>query len=144
MVRSEIDRANLGFRLAKASQRWNELLAEDFRARGYPEVRPSYGSVLVPLFEEDGLRMGELARRSRLAKQTMTTMARLAERDGLVERRADPDDARATRVFLTRRGRSLKPHAAQVVAQLEGRVEDRLGPRVTAALRRALAELADL
>ena len=71
-------------------------------------------------------------------------MARLAERDGLVERRADPDDARATRVFLTRRGRSLKPHAAQVVAKLEGRVEDRLGPRVTAALRRALAELADL
>ena len=32
--------------------------------------------MLVPLFEEDGLRIGELAERSHLAKQTMTTMVR--------------------------------------------------------------------
>ena len=51
-------RENLGFLLAKASQRWNELLHERFVAAGYPEVRPSYGSILLPLFEEDGLRMG--------------------------------------------------------------------------------------
>jgi hypothetical protein len=44
-------------------------------------VRPSYGSILVPLFEEDALHMGELARRARLSKQTMTTMVRLLERD---------------------------------------------------------------
>src|ERR671934_2694862 len=96
---------NLGFLLAKASQRWNELLAQRFRREGYDEVRPSYGSVLLPLFEEDGLRMGELARRSRLSKQTMTTLVRLAERDGLVERPADPDDGRATVVRLTPRAR---------------------------------------
>ena len=81
--------ANLGFRLAKASQRWNELLYESFVDAGYPEVRPSYGSILIPLFEEDGLRMGELAARARLSKQTMTTMVRLLERDGLVERGDD-------------------------------------------------------
>ena len=44
-------RENLGFLLAKASQRWNELLYERFVAAGYPDVRPSYGSILVPLFE---------------------------------------------------------------------------------------------
>ena len=38
--------------------------------------------------------MGELARRARLAKQTMTTMVRLLERDGLVRREPDPDDRR--------------------------------------------------
>jgi DNA-binding MarR family transcriptional regulator len=53
-------------------------------------VRPSYGSILVPLFEEDGLRMGELARRAHLSKQTMTTMVRLLEREGLVHRKRDP------------------------------------------------------
>ena len=57
-----MDRDDLGFLLAKATQRWNELLHESFRAAGWSEVRPSYGSLLVPLFEEDGLRMGELAR----------------------------------------------------------------------------------
>ena len=80
------DRENLGYLLAKATQRWNELLHAEFVRKGFPEVRPSYGSVLLPLFEEDGLRMGELAARARLAKQTMTTLVRLAERDGLVRR----------------------------------------------------------
>ena len=49
-----IDRDDLGFLLAKAAQRWNELLAERFAAAGYEDISPSYGSVLVPLFEEDG------------------------------------------------------------------------------------------
>ena len=80
--RSRLDTGNLGFLLAKASQRWNELLAEGFAEHGFAEVRPSYGSVLLPLFEEDGLRMGQIAERARLSKQTMTTMVRLCERDG--------------------------------------------------------------
>jgi DNA-binding MarR family transcriptional regulator len=140
----ELTRDNLGFLLAKASQRWNELLAHGFRERGYGEVRPSYGSVLVPLFEEDGLRMTELARRARLAKQTMTTMVRLAERDGLVERRPDPEDRRATRVILTPRGRRFQPVAAEVAAELEKLVGERLGLRRAHALREALDELASL
>ena len=60
-------REDLGFLLAKASQRWNELLYDRFVAAGFPDVRPSYGSILLPLFEEDGLRMGELAARARLS-----------------------------------------------------------------------------
>ena len=85
-----LSRDDLGFLLAKATQRWNELLAARFAAAGFADVRPSYGSVLLPLYEQDGLRMGELARRARLSKQTMTTMIPRLERDGLVERRPDP------------------------------------------------------
>src|SRR2546430_12055471 len=96
-----MDRDDLGFLFAKATQRWNELLQERFRAAGWSAVRPSYDSILVPLFEENGLRMGELARRARLSKQTMTTMVRLLERDKLVRRQRDPDDGRAFRIILT-------------------------------------------
>ena len=130
-------RDNLGYLLAKASQRWNELLADGFRREGFGEVRPSYGSVLLPLFEEDGLRMGELARRARLSKQTMTTLVRLAERDGLVTRVADPDDGRATRVHLTGRARAFRPAAERVLAALDRRVARSLG-------REELARLSDL
>jgi DNA-binding MarR family transcriptional regulator len=137
-------RTNLGFLLAKASQRWNELLAEAFRASGHGDVRPSYGSVLVPLFDEDGLRMGELAARSHLAKQTMTTMVRVVEGAGFVERRPDPDDARATRVHLTNQGHRLRPVAAREVAWLERRIEESIGERRAAAVRAILAEVVDL
>jgi DNA-binding MarR family transcriptional regulator len=139
-----ITRENLGFLLAKASQRWNELLTAGFSEHGFPEVRPSYGSVLVPLFEEDGLRMGEIARRSRLSKQTMTTMVRLAERDGLVVRDPDPDDARAVRVRLSDRAREFRPVAERVLNRLEERVAGILGGSGQRRMRDGLAELAEM
>src|SRR5580765_2543773 len=94
-------------------------MTDGFAARGFAEVRASYGSVLLPLWAEDGLRMGALAARARLSKQTMTTLVRLAERDGLVSRQLDVGDRRATRVWLTPVAREFAPLAAEVVDELE-------------------------
>jgi DNA-binding MarR family transcriptional regulator len=135
-----MDRDDLGFLLAKATQRWNELLQERFRAAGWSDVRASYGSILVPLFEEDGLRMGELARRSRLTKQTMTTMVRLLERDGLVRREPDPDDGRAFRIVLTTKARRFEPVAERTLAELGALARDRLGARRLASVKHGLKE----
>jgi DNA-binding MarR family transcriptional regulator len=100
--------------------------------------------VLLPLFEDDGLRMGEVAGRARLSKQTMTTMVRLAERDGLVERRPDPSDRRATRVHLTAKGKRFKPVAEGVLAELDELAREALGDRKLSDSARALATLAEL
>jgi DNA-binding MarR family transcriptional regulator len=121
---------NLGFLLAKASQRWNELLYHRLAAAGF--------------YEEDGLRQGELARRARLSKQAMTTMARALERDGLVERRVDSDDRRATRLFLTERARQLRPVAEQVLGELEALVGAALPGRSAGALKDSLRGLSSL
>ena len=135
-----MDRDDLGFLLAKATQRWNELLQERFCTAGWSEVRPSYGSLLVPLFEQDGLRMGELARRSRLSKQTMTTMVRLLEREQLVRRERDPDDGRAYRIVLTAKARRFEPVAEQTLAELGALALERLGESRLAALKHDLKE----
>ena len=143
-MRDETNTNDLGFLLAKASQRWNELLAERFSARGFAEVRPSYGSVLLPLFEQDGLRMGQIARRTRLSKQTMTTLVRLCERDGLVARKRDPEDARAFRILLTPRAREFRPVADEILRGLDERVLALLGRRRRQALTKALKGVMEL
>ncbi len=135
---------NLGFLLAKTSQRWNELLYGRFVAAGFPEVRPAYGSLLIPLYEEDGLRQGELARRARLSKQTLTTMARALERDGLVERRIDPSDARATQIFLTEHAYELRPVAEQVLNEVEALVAAALTAHARETLKTWLRQIANL
>ncbi len=114
--------SNLGFLLAQASGRWNRLLAASFAEAGFADVRPSYGSVLLPLFERDGLRMGELTSAARQPKQTTTTLVRQLERDGLVRREADAGDGRATRVFLTDRARAFRAVAERVLADLDARL----------------------
>ncbi len=139
-----VSRDDLGFLLAKAMQRWNELLAARFAAAGYDDVRPSYGSVLLPLYEEDGLRIGELARRARLSKQTMTDMIRRLERDGLVERRSDPTDARASLIFLTARSRRFKPVAAKTLRELDRLVRSQLSADSVTELKSALRQVMEL
>ena len=129
---------DLGFLLAKASQRWNELLAQRFAQHGFADVRPSYGSVLLPLFEQDGMRMGQIADRARLSKQTMTTLVRMCERDGLVLRVRDPEDARAYRIRLTDRALEFRPVADEVLRELDAQVLAALGQRQRQALSRAL------
>jgi len=141
---SVVTRDDLGFLLAKATQRWNELLADEFARAGFAEVRPSYGSVLLPLYEEDGLRISELARRGRLSKQTLTTLIRRLERAGLVERRDDPSDGRAALIFLTQRSQGFKPVAEATLQMLDALVRKRLGAEQLAGLKDALRKLTEL
>jgi DNA-binding MarR family transcriptional regulator len=135
---------NVGFLLAKATQRFNELLAERFAAGGFAGVRPSYGSVLVPLFERDGLRLGELAASARLSKQAMTGLVKLCESDGLVERQRDPADGRAFNVRLTARGRAFRAVADAVLRDLDDELVRSLGKRNRDALVRALKGVMEL
>ena len=135
---------NVGFLLAKASQRFNELLVQRFAERGFREVRASYGSVLVPLFERDHLRLGELASASRLSKQAMTGLVRLCEEDGLVVRERDTDDRRAFRVSLSAHGRRFQAVADEVLRELDEELVRSLGIRNHQALVEALKGVIDL
>jgi DNA-binding MarR family transcriptional regulator len=143
-ARVAVDRNDLGFLLAKSSQHWNELLQEGFRAAGYGEIRPSYGSVLLPLYEQDGLRMVELADRARLSKQTMTTLVRLLERDGLVRRARDPSDGRAFRITLTHRANAFRPVAEEVLDDIDRMIREGLSEAEIECLRDTLRKVMDL
>jgi DNA-binding MarR family transcriptional regulator len=142
-AQARLSRRNLGYLLARAMGRWNERLYAGFCAAGHPEVRPAYGAILVPLYEEDGLRMSELARRAGSSKQTMTTMVRELERRGLVVRRGDLADARAVLVHLAPAAKRLRPKAEAVLASLDRWVARLATPSETAAARLWLSAVAD-
>jgi MarR family transcriptional regulator, lower aerobic nicotinate degradation pathway regulator len=78
-----------------------------------------------------------LARHLELDKSSVTGLVDRAERRGLVDRVADPDDGRAVRVKLTRKGRALVTRAAaEVDEELEAATADLTDPQ-----RRQLAAL---
>jgi len=61
----------------------------------------SQWSVLAHLLRSDGIQQKELAEQMEIRAITLTGLLDRMEREGWVERRADPVDRRAKRIFLT-------------------------------------------
>lgn len=73
-------------------------------------------SVLHTLSRKGSMRLTELTTTEQMTQPAITQMVRRLEQDGLVERRADPRDARAVLIQLTTRGAQIIAvrHAARV------------------------------
>lgn len=74
----------------------------DRRAQDIGLTRAQW-SVLAQLWRDDGVQQKKLAEQMDITAITLTGLLDRLERDGWVERRPDPDDRRAKRIFLTER-----------------------------------------
>ena len=135
---------NTGYLLAQALKIWNELLYHEFCLAGFPEVRPSYGAILIPLFEEEGLGLKELGDRAGLSKQTMTTMVRNLETRNLVKRKHSPHDGRFHLLFLTPKGQRLKAAAIKIIPALEKKISKALPDDFNGDIKVFLKKFRDL
>ncbi len=104
---------SLGFLLADVSR----LLRRDFdqRARSIGVTRNQW-RVLTMLVRHEGTNQGNLADLLEVEPITLCRMVDRLQESGLVERRPDPQDRRAWRLFLTKKSRplldELRGHAA--------------------------------
>ena len=81
---------------------------------------PGQFPVLVELWNADGLTQRELLDRLDIEQATLAnTLARM-ERDGLIDRRPHPDDKRASRNFLTEKGRAIEAEALAAAEAADG------------------------
>lgn len=96
--------------------------------------------ILIELWQNDGLRGGELASRLGVEPPTVTKMLRRLGGLGLVERRDDPADARSFGVYLTERGRALEGPVARRWRLAEERSLAGLDADERETLRRLLAK----
>lgn len=96
-------------RLARTWEAVQPLIARSLAAEGLGEIlQPGMGLVLFALFEEDGLRIGDIARRGCVSHVAVLRLVRGLEQAGIVRRADCQDDGRATRVWLTRKGRAVE------------------------------------
>jgi DNA-binding MarR family transcriptional regulator len=120
----------------------NMILAEVRRRLADDCTMPRF-DLLANLAREDGQTLAALSRRMLVTAGNLTGLVDRAERDGVVERRSDPQDRRLSRVHLTAKGRdlikALLPSHASHVSELLGALDatDRR------ELRRLLGKLRD-
>jgi DNA-binding MarR family transcriptional regulator len=106
---------------------------------GHPGFRPLHGVAFKAV--GDGVSASELGRRLGVSKQAAGKTIEGLEREGYVERVADPDDARSKIIRLTPRGEQVRQLAFETFAALRARWEERLGPEKLAAIEEGLREM---
>lgn len=97
--------------------------------------------ILFELWREEGQTHSQLAEQMCLEPPTITKMLQRMESSGLVERRQDSEDARVSRVYLTKRGRELKKGVVKVWQQLEDDTVRGLNETEQLLMRRLLIQV---
>jgi len=132
----------LGALVRLVAQRLSEKYAAWLEASGFEHVQPAHAAVFQPLWDKpEGARLTTLARTSRITKQSMSALVDQLETHGYVERLPDPEDARASLVRLTPRGRTLARAARSFAREVEAELAERVGARRIEDLRTTLLML---
>ena len=105
------------------------------------DINPSQFRALRVLSHHGALRLSDLSVRLHIAPRSATEVVDTLEAQGLVERRPDPRDRRATLVELTRQGTGVLGAIRAARGTEAERIFDRLSPADRDHLARILREL---
>ena len=132
--------------LTRASLATTAMMRAALERAGLEGLHPSYLGALLCLWSEDGRQAGALGRCAGQEPSTMTGLLDRMERAGLVERRIDPRDRRAVRIFLTAAGQRAQGPVRAVVDTVLAAMTDGLAAddveRAKHTLRQILANTA--
>lgn len=108
-------------------------------------VAPGQVPVLMCLWEQDGLNQRELYERVHIEQATMSNTLKRMERDGLIRRKADPNDRRAQSVLLTVKAKKLEAKLAAAMKtvnkQALGKLKKKDKKTLTDLMDQAIAHL---
>src|ERR671933_2247157 len=114
----------------------------DQRARQFGMTRAQW-AVLARLQRSEGLKQSELADMLDLQPITLTRLLDRLCANGVIERRPDPDDRRANRLFLTPAAGPLMQHLDALGEDLTTTVLDGIDPQAVLVMLDALGRAKD-
>src|SRR5512142_2944659 len=103
---SERRRLPIGQLLGQLQRHFRTAMYSRAREAGYEDIREAHLQVFGTI-DWTGTRLTDLAARANMTRASMAELVDELERYGYVERRPDPEDGRAKRFCLTRKGRKM-------------------------------------
>ncbi len=135
-------RRNMRQLLLRASRIVNRHVVEGLHARGYADLRSTHTTLLSNI-DLAGSTVTTAADRAGITKQAMGRLATELEGAGYIRVRADPNDARARVLLLTRAGKKLMLDSLEVMAELEQRYASSIGQDRLLAILAGLADFVE-
>ena len=116
-------------------------ITHDRIKRDCPEMQRSCRLIMMELAHRDNVTQLDLVHATHLKAPTVSVSLQKMERDGLVLRRPDEDDLRATRVFLTEKGREMDRSIVTKIRENEHEIENCLSEEELKTLRAILLKI---
>lgn len=122
---------------------YNEIASEIGSAirKVAPDQRPVHGAIMEQLDFTDGMRLTDLAAGAQLTPQSAGEIVDQLEALGYVERRPDPDDRRAKRIYRTKKAKRATQAAIKAAQRSDDTIKSLLGDRRYKEFRRDLATI---
>ena len=108
-----------------------------------PDMQRSARMIMMELARRDNVTQLDLVRATHLKAPTVSVVLQKMEHDGIVKRRPDDYDLRATRVSLTQKGREMDSQILERFREEERRMESCLTPAEAEELERILLKIRD-
>jgi DNA-binding MarR family transcriptional regulator len=108
-----------GFLLAKVHQLGGRIFGRLLRNYGVDQLNPAQGRIMFVLWQEDGIPIKELAKRTQLDKSTLTSMLDRLEKAGLIQRIPSKQDRRTILLHRTPKDRDLEVLYIHVSKEME-------------------------
>jgi MarR family transcriptional regulator, organic hydroperoxide resistance regulator len=120
-------------------QRWTET-----RPGTWEGISAAQVGVLFFLASRNQATIGEIAQALQVAPAATTNLSKRMEAAGLIERVADRDDGRMTRLRLTSFGETASAQSSELLKELNKRLSDGFSSEELAIVARWLAHVGDL
>ena len=132
----------LGYLVRQTALRFQVSLRRAFKAKGY-DLTSEQWSVLCRLWEEEGLTQKEISHRvyrgeTKRGWPSISRVLDILAKKELITRKMDPNDRRAFRIYLTKRGKSIKDDLIPIAKQDLKKAGRDLSAREISELKRML------
>lgn len=124
------------------SQLYRQMMKELERDLAPLELGPGRYLYLFGLYVQDGRKQQDLADAIGIDKAAVTRALVRLEETGYITRKTDPNDGRAMRIYLTEKGRNLRPQLEDAAVSCIASMTEVLDDSEQKELRRLLAKMA--
>ena len=106
-----------GFLMAKIRQVGGRIFSKMLKDSGI-EINPAQGRIMFALWQQDGISINELAKRTQLGKSTLTSMLDRLEKGGFLKRVPSREDRRKILLKRTKKDRAMEAKYVEVSRQM--------------------------
>ncbi len=106
-----------GFLMAKIRQVGGRIFSKMLKDSGI-EINPAQGRIMFALWQQDGISINELTKKTQLGKSTLTSMLDRLEKEGFLKRVPSREDRRKILLKRTKKDRAMEAKYVEVSPQM--------------------------